>query len=100
MYNIVYSELARADLDEVYTYLNEKASSETAYTYVNELLDTIEKLAGFPDMGVQPRYPEIPGKVLIHGKYLIFYRMDEENRRIEVSRILHGARDYINEIKN
>lgn len=99
MLNIIYSEFARSDLDTIYNYICEKASANTAAEFLNELLDSIEKLAEFPDMGVMPRYPEIPGKVFIHGQYLVFYRTDEEKNRVEIARIMHGARDYIQELK-
>ena len=66
-----------------------------ADTFVQELLDHCYQLVEMPRRyPLVPRYEEWGIRRCVHGGYLIFYRVREEEEAIEVIHILHGAMDY------
>jgi toxin ParE1/3/4 len=84
------SPLARTDLKEIGDYIA-RDNPHRAISFVEELVGQCQKLAGNPGIGA-PR-PELAEglRMLPHGRYLIFYRVDDEVLRIV--RVLHSARD-------
>jgi toxin ParE1/3/4 len=85
-----FTPLARQDLDEIHDYI--AADSPTAAArWIDRLEGECQKLAGMPGMG---RRREELGRDLrsfVAGRYLIFYR--DHPDRLEIVRVLHGARD-------
>lgn len=62
-----------------------------ALTFVDELEGKCDLLGGAPGIGtLRPELGE-GVRMLLHGRYLIFYREVDKSLRIE--RIMHGARD-------
>jgi toxin ParE1/3/4 len=90
---------ARAVLDiiEIADYLAQAASLASADRFVDAVERTIDRLAAFPGTGVRydpenPAYVDIRiGMVDRFRSYLIVYRAEDD--RLEVLRVLHGARD-------
>jgi plasmid stabilization system protein ParE len=68
-------------------------SPRRAITFARDLVAAAKTIADTP-LG----YPQVPGyeaqglRRRVFGPYLIFYRIEDE--RVDVLRILHGARDY------
>jgi plasmid stabilization system protein ParE len=59
----------------------------------NSILDHVELLTSFPIIGpVYPRDRRGRTREIVCGKYRIFYRVDETNRRVEILTVWHGAR--------
>ncbi len=90
--NVVITPPARADLFSIGAWI-EQDNPDRAVTFVEELYDACLKLRGFPRA-----YPLLSGheesgiRKYSYRRYLIFYAI--LNDRVEVLRILHGARDY------
>ena len=97
MPSIVFSPKAVDDLDGIKVYIeSELGSPKVANEKVIQILDAIDNLAVFPEIG-----PSLRGKVnsltkyrcLSISRYLVFYR--NERDKVLVVRILNGRMDYL-----
>ena len=89
---LVITHEAAADLEAIGDYIAEE-SPRRAVTFVQELRLHCASLLDMPKrFPLTPRHETSGIRRMIHGDFLIFYRVSNEN--IEVLRILHGARDY------
>ena len=84
------SDAARSDLDEIWFYIAQD-DSDAADKFIRAIVSRFPKLAAMPQLGRQreellPRLRSFPV-----GRYIIFYR--PMKNRIEIVRVLHGARD-------
>jgi plasmid stabilization system protein ParE len=89
-YRRVFTKKALNDFAAVIGYIAEDDPS-AASRFGAALLDHVELLERFPRIGalVAGR----PGvRKLVHSPILVYYRVHEKRRVIEVLRILHGAR--------
>ena len=86
------SRAAEVDLLEIWSYIVEQSESlETADKVIAEIAQTIDSLGDFPNIG---RTRDDIGKEyrsVNSGAYVIYYR--EVRVGVEISHILHGARD-------
>jgi len=64
-----------------------------ALEFVQELRERCAVLADMPECGVERRDLQPGIRMLVHGVYLLFYRVLGDEVRIE--RVLHGARDVV-----
>ncbi len=90
-FKVILSPLALADLEEIVRYIA-RDDPAAAGRLGNRLLDEAESLTQLPYRGGSVR--RRPGvRKLLHPPYLIFYRVNEPARSVEVLRFWHGARD-------
>jgi toxin ParE1/3/4 len=88
---------AEVDLIGCYAYLGEHASIQTADRYLDAAERTLAVLAKSPGIGAAHKTTkrELSGlrsfPISKFKKYVLFYRTFED--RIELVRVLHGARD-------
>jgi plasmid stabilization system protein ParE len=90
-YKVILSPLALADLEQIVRYVaaHDAAAAQRLGT---RLLDQAETLCRLPHRGGRVRAR--PGVMkLLFRPYLIFYRVDDAARRVEILRFWHGARD-------
>ncbi len=90
MKELFVTRAAEADLLEIWTYLFEK-SPEAADRIVDEITDKYDLLCQFPSMGRRRAELGAHYRSFPVGNYVIFYRVMDT--RLEISRVLHGARD-------
>lgn len=89
---VVFVETAKADLDEIWSYIA-RDNSRRARSFVRELVLRSKSLSDMPR-----RHPLIPNREhtgirrMPHGSYVIYYRVSDP--QIEILRILNGAQDY------
>jgi plasmid stabilization system protein ParE len=84
--------LADADLDEIWNYVAENGSVETADRLEDQLHAAMERLAEMPGIGhLRDDLAEEPLRLYLVHRLLIVYR--PETRPLEVVRVLHGSRD-------
>jgi len=90
-YQIVFLPEARGDSEEIRQYLSQYYES-TVRNFFSLLKNRIDSLKTNPFMA--PVYPGRPSyRRLVVDDYLVFYKVDEDKKLIEIHRILHGSRD-------
>ncbi|MGO4970676.1 type II toxin-antitoxin system RelE/ParE family toxin [[Clostridium] aminophilum] len=96
-YSVRYSDEAKEDLRNIFTYIAYKLGSrDNAKDQVNRIREAIRKLNRFPKLN--PLVPYEPWNSLGMRRlnidnYAIFYLVDEERELVEIVRIPYGARD-------
>jgi addiction module RelE/StbE family toxin len=97
MNKLRYSPEALNDLDVICTYIFEELQNPTAaQKIVDGILDAVEKLKEFSEMGTQLSSitdVESDYRFLVCGNYLAFYRVT--GSEVSIDRILYGRRDYL-----
>ena len=90
-YQIVLSPLALDDIEKIVAYVAQD-DPVAAERLGHRLLDHAATLCYLPHRG--GNVAQRPGvKKLVLRPYLIFYRVDETSRRVEILRFWHGAQD-------
>ena len=87
--------VATADLQEIKSYIAED-NMDAATKVVKEIIEKIENLVEFPEMGTMLMYKislKSKYRYVICNQYLIFYIY--EDNIVSIQRILHGKRDYM-----
>ena len=83
-------------------YIAQNFGRETALKKLEEIESEILKLGSDPYIGTEPRYPVLRRqgyRVLILEKDLVFYKVDEINRRIVIYAVVDQRQDYLNIIR-
>jgi toxin ParE1/3/4 len=93
-FTLEYLIPAQHDFDAIYDFIA-RDSPRRAFQFIQRLDKKISILRTFPLLGRIPRDPELEEKgyrVLVVESYLAFYKI--VGSRVEVHRVIHGARDY------
>ena len=97
MSRVSYSPEALNDLNQILSYISEELKNHVAaQNTVDNILDSIEKLSEFPEIGTSLNAIvdiESDYRFLVCGNYLAFYRLVESE--VKIDRILFSSRDYI-----
>lgn len=89
---VEFSNEAENDLEQIGDFIA-KDNPRRAYSFIRELRGKCETLADMADsFPLVPRYEQHGYRRRVHGNYLIFYRIDDDE--VWIVRILHGATDY------
>ena len=89
MYVVIILEAAHEDLRNIVAYISNE-NPNAAETLGRELLDQAMSLESLPYRG--SRVKKRRGLLkLIHGNYLIYYRIKEQKRVVEIIAFKHGA---------
>ena len=89
---VVFAKAAEADLEEIGDYIA-RDNARRALTFVRELRAKAQDIGSMPRaFPLVPRYEHRGIRRRPYGKYLIFYRVEDD--RVSIVHILHGARDY------
>ena len=97
-YNIVITQQADRDMDQILAYLTQQLFSEqAAAALVVQYTDVLEKLEQFPNLfetvrnvgQVRKEYRKFR-----MGNYVGVYRVQEEEKRVIILRIFHGSQNY------
>lgn len=91
-YDVKYLDTAKNDFKEIKATLSSYSHEFMAKT-INAILDSIEYLKENPLMyeayRKDKRYRRIPIE-----EYIVFYRVKERTKQVEIMRILYGRRNY------
>jgi plasmid stabilization system protein ParE len=93
-FQLIWTDNAIADLRGVVAYyVHEEKSAESALKVGNAIVERVEILRSFPDIG--PRYPRVGGahREIQCYDYRIFYKVDRDRNIVYVARVWHGARN-------
>ena len=80
----------------------EKFGNNIALQKLNDLEEGILALADNPDLGVEPRYLVLRRqgyKVLILEKDLVFYKINEQHKKVIIYAVVDQRQDYLNIIR-
>ena len=92
-----YSPEALNDLNEIWEYIfTEMCNLDAALNVVNRIMDTIDKLQDFSEMGATlSSVVDIESDYcfLVCGSHVAFYRVN--GREVYIDRVLYGRRDYL-----
>ena len=95
--NIHYSAESRRDLDDIWDYIvSELQNRVAAERVVDRILDAVERLKDFAEMGaLLSSVADVGGdyRVLVSGNYMVFYRVNGSD--VFIDRVLYGCRDYL-----
>ena len=91
-YRIEWRPMAREDLRGIVRYIG-KDNPTRAKSFGQELRDKAKSLAQHPELGRQgrPGLPEWLRELVVHPNYIIFYRVLDEARTVEILRVKHAA---------
>ena len=89
-YEVRLTAKARGDLNEIVAYIAQD-NPLAAEKLGDELLAEADSLSSYPYRGGLVRRRRNTRR-LVHGSYLIVYRISESDRLIEILRLWHGAR--------
>lgn len=101
-YNIIRTDVADSHIRSIILYIAEKFGNDVALEKLNDLEKGILALADNPDIGIEPRYPALKRqgyKVLILGKDLVFYKVNEGQKEIIIYAVVDQRQDYLNIIR-
>ena len=88
-YKIKYLPLAVQDLNEIARYLS-GFYPKTASRVLKELREKFTKLGDTPKM-CEVYLPAPAYRRMVVDQYLVFYRVNEESKIVEIHRVLRGA---------
>jgi toxin ParE1/3/4 len=92
VFKVRFLPLAEIDLRKLWYQIAEH-NYYAADDFLDAVQDRVKSLSQFPQRG-SPRDDLLPGiRMLVEGKYLIFYRI--ENEDVEIVRVVHGAMDLL-----
>lgn len=90
MPEFILAPIAEDDLAEIWAYIAQD-NIPAADHLLQRFIHAFRMLAGQPELGRGVDELIATFRVFSVGNYLIFYR--NKNERVEIARILHGARD-------
>lgn len=101
-YKLVYLEQFRNDLKEIAVYItNELKSPQAAAKLVGNIISAAEGLKQFPYaqavyVPIKPLKYEY--RKLIVENHMLFYRIDETEKEVVITRIIYARRNLMNKI--
>lgn len=101
-YTVIRTDTADEQIRKIILYVNENFGSEIALQKLEELERSILQLGEHPELGIVPRYLILRQqgyKVLVLEKNLVFYKVDDERRRVIVYAVVDQRQDYLNIIR-
>jgi plasmid stabilization system protein ParE len=92
-YQLLYTQRALNDLAEILGFAAQD-DADAASRFGASLLDHVDLLARFPRLGsvVGKRWQV---RKLLHGPLLVYYRLNEGKRRVEILHFRRGARKRV-----
>ena len=92
MAEIIWSEEAISDLEDIYDYIA-RDSPWYARQQVERIGNVAQRLRQSPESGRHlPEFPRLPHREVIVGNYRVLYRYDSENNVVNIVSVVHGAR--------
>ena len=89
-FKIVFSELAKKDLTNIYNYVTDISSEENAVLVVDRIAKRIAGLDVFPERSEGFKVGEDGEliRVTISGRYRAFYYVDKKAQKVVIARIM------------
>lgn len=101
-YKVIRTDTADAGIRKIILYVAQNFGNNIALEKLDEIEKRLIQLGDDPYIGTDPRYLVLKRqgyKVLILEKDLVFYKIDEENKRVIVYAVVDQRQDYLNIIR-
>ena len=101
-YEIIRTDTADAGIRKIILYVAQNFGNTVALERLDEIEKRILDLGDDPYIGTNPGYLVLKRqgyKVLILEKDLIFYKIDDENKKVVVYAVVDQRQDYLNIIR-
>ena len=101
-YKVIRTDTADAGIRKIILYVAQNFGNNIALEKLDEIEKRLLQLGDDPYIGTDPRYLVLKRqgyKVLILEKDLVFYKIDEENKRVIVYAVVDQRQDYLNIIR-
>ena len=101
-YHIIRTDTADAGIRKIILYVAQNFGNDVALKKLDEIEKCIFSLGDDPYIGTEPRYLVLKRqgyKVLILDKDLVFYKIDETNKKVIVYAVVDQRQDYLNIIR-
>lgn len=101
-YDVIRTETADVGIRKIILYIAQNFGNGVALDKLGELEKRILELGDAPYIGTKPRYPVLKRqgyKVLTLEEDLVFYKIDEENKKVIIYAVVDGRQDYVNIIR-
>ena len=101
-YEILRTDTADAGIRRIILYVAQNFGNDIALQKLDEIEDNISILADNPYIGSEPKYPVLKRqgyKVLILEKNFVFYKIDEQNKKVIIYAVVDQRQDYLNIIR-
>ena len=101
-YRIIRTDTADAGIRKIILYVAQNFGNDVALKKIDEIEKRIFSLGDDPYIGTEPRYLVLKRqgyKVLILDKDLVFYKIDETNKKVIVYAVVDQRQDYLNIIR-
>ena len=101
-YEVIRTDTADAGIRKIILYVAQNFGNTVALEKLDEIEKRILDLGDDPYIGTNPGYLVLKRqgyKVLVLEKDLIFYKIDEENKKVVVYAVVDGRQDYWNIIR-
>ena len=98
MYQLKFLPIARQDMIEIARYISHEICNPTAAEKLTvEMIEAAERLTDFPYINtvhqtVKPLKNEY--RKLLVKNYIMFYWIDEKEKKVTIARVLYARRDY------
>ena len=93
-WQVIIAPSAQTDLADIVHYIAQH-NSDAAARLGFELITRAERLADFPEIGrMVPEFRQPHLREVICRSYRIIYRLQSEDKRIQIVRFWHGARGF------
>ena len=89
---VILEESAVADIDQLAAWVA-KDSPQAARTMIRKVLDAVERLSLFPDLGHEGRDKGTYERAVSGTPYIIVYEIRRKPSGVLVISVVHGARD-------
>lgn len=98
-YTVYRTDKANDQLHDIIHYIADNTGSvDTAIAYLEKIESSIMSLGEFPYQGSVPRYRTLKRqgyRVLIVEKQMVFYKVEEENKRVIIYAVVDSRREYV-----
>ena len=101
-YDVIRTDVADAGIRKIILYKAQSFGNDVALKKLDEIEKRILSLGDDPYIGTDPRYLVLKRqgyKVLILDNDLVFYKVDEDNKKVVIYAVVDQRQDYLNIIK-
>ena len=101
-YKVIRTDTADSGIRKIILYVAQNFGNTVALEKLDEMEKRLLELGDNPYIGTDPRYLVLKRqgyKVLVLEKDLVFYKIDEENKKVVVYAVVDQRQDYINIIR-